>query len=303
MIKSLTVTNPKGESLKLDLMRPGLSGLAVKSIDGLGPPQASIKTSEIATMDGVLYVGSRLEIRNIVISLIMMEQPSVEVNRLKTYRYFPVMKSVEIVVETDDKTVKINGYVESNEPEIFAEQEETKISIICPDPYFYDVNESVVGFSDVLSLFEFEFENASVSEKLIEMSEIRNDTRSLITYPGDGDTGLLIKIQMYAPVTKIEMYNSFTGGSMKIDASKLPSTLGSTFRVNDVLEISTKRGDKSVTLVRSGNRSNAITCLTRNAEWFQLTAGDNIFSYAIDDGDNDSNVSITFAFDIAYEGV
>lgn len=54
MIKSLTVTNPKGESLKLELTRPGLSGLAVKSIDGLGPPQASINTSEIATMDGEL---------------------------------------------------------------------------------------------------------------------------------------------------------------------------------------------------------------------------------------------------------
>lgn len=303
MIKSLTVTNPKGESLKIELLRPELSGLIIKSIDGLGPPTASISSSEIATMDGALYVGSRLEIRNIVITFLMGENPSVEVNRLKTYQYFPTKRPITLQIETDTKTAQIKGYVESNEPEIFSEQEETKISIVCLDPYFYDADKTIVNFSDVIPKFEFAFENPSLTENKIEMSEIRVDMRSLIVYPGDGDTGLIITIQMYADVAKFDMYNTFTNGSMKFVGSKLPSSLGTTFKKGDILEISTKKGDKYVTLIRSGVRNNAITCLQRNPEWFQLTPGDNIFSYAADDGDNDENVSVTFNYYVAYEGV
>lgn len=411
MIKSLTVTNPKGESLKIELLRPELSGLIIKSIDGLGPPTASISSSEIATMDGALYVGSRLETRNIVITFLMGENPSVEVNRLKTYQYFPTKRPITLQIETDTKTAQIQGYVESNEPEIFSEQEETKISIVCLDPYFYDADKTIINFSDVIPKFEFAFENnnltstsgykyvvndvknaqynetfllpetsigfttgsgdhydsisvvlqgaaviviqygatevagievglsgnleytnesdrtitfdtAPTGELLawlnrwatnqtvvtagadkIEMSEIRVDMRSLIVYPGDGDTGLLITIQMYADVAKFDMYNTFTNGSMKFVGSKLPSSLGTTFKKGDILEISTKKGDKYVTLIRSGVRNNAITCLQRNPEWFQLTPGDNIFSYDADDGDNDENVSVTFTYYVAYEGV
>ena len=69
MIQSLIVTNPKGEELTLDLFRPELSGLYIKSIDGLGPPSASINTQDVATIDGALYVGSRLETRNLTIEL------------------------------------------------------------------------------------------------------------------------------------------------------------------------------------------------------------------------------------------
>ena len=54
MIQSLIVTNPKGEELTLDLFRPELSGLYIKSIDGLGPPSASINTQDVATIDGAL---------------------------------------------------------------------------------------------------------------------------------------------------------------------------------------------------------------------------------------------------------
>lgn len=37
MIKSVTVVNHLGESLKLDLASPEKSGFIVKSIEGLGP--------------------------------------------------------------------------------------------------------------------------------------------------------------------------------------------------------------------------------------------------------------------------
>lgn len=303
MIKSLIVTNPKGEELTLELSRPELSGLYIKSIDGLGPPTASINTQDIATIDGALYVGSRLETRNIVIELGMLDVPSVEENRLKTYKYFQTKRPVSIVVITDNRKVKIEGYVESNEPEIFSDMETTKISVICPDPYFYDIEPTTKNFSETDPLFEFEFSNESLTENLLIMSEIRVDTRSLIVYPGDGDTGVKIQIKMLADVSTFVMYDVVSQKSMKFTGSKMPSGLGTTFKKNDIIEINTVKGNKYVSLVRGGISSNIISALDRKAEWFQLSPGDNIFAYAADDGTNDEKVVVTFIYNVAHEGV
>ena len=303
MIKSLIVTNPKGEELTLELSRPELSGLYIKSIDGLGPPSASINTQDIATIDGALYIGSRLETRNIVIELGMLDVPSVEENRLKTYKYFQTKRPVSIVVITDNRKVKIEGYVESNEPEIFSDMETTKISVICPDPYFYDIEPTTKNFSETDPLFEFEFSNESLTENLLIMSEIRVDTRSLIVYPGDGDTGVKIQIKMLADVSTFVMYDVVSQKSMKFTGSKMPSGLGTTFKKNDIIEINTVKGNKYVSLVRGGISSNIISALDRKAEWFQLSPGDNIFAYAADDGTNDEKVVVTFIYNVAHEGV
>lgn len=303
MIKSLIVTNPKGEELTLELSRPELSGLYIKSIDGLGPPSASINTQDIATIDGALYVGSRLETRNIVIELGMLDIPSVEENRLKTYKYFQTKRPVSIVVITDNRKVKIEGYVESNEPEIFSDMETTKISVICPDPYFYDIEPTTKNFSETDPLFEFEFSNESLTENLLIMSEIRVDTRSLIVYPGDGDTGVKIQIKMLADVSTFVMYDVVSQKSMKFTGSKMPSGLGTTFKKNDIIEINTVKGNKYVSLIRGGISSNIISALDRKAEWFQLSPGDNIFAYAADDGTNDEKVVVTFIYNVAHEGV
>lgn len=303
MIQSLIVTNPKGEELTLDLLRPELSGLYIKSIDGLGPPSASINTQDVATIDGALYVGSRLETRNLVIELGMMDKPSVEENRLKSYRFFPTKRAVSIVVITDNNKVKIEGYVESNEPDIFSEEESTKISILCPDPYFYDIEPTQKNFSETTPLFEFEFSNESVTENLLIMSEIRTDTRSLIIYPGDGDTGINIQIKMLADVSVFEMYDVFTQGAMKLYGNKMPSSLGTTFKKNDIIEINTVKGNKYVNLIRGGISTNIISALDKKATWFQLSPGDNIFAYAADNGTNDEKVVVTFVYNVAHEGV
>lgn len=303
MIQSLIVTNPKGEELTLDLLRPELSGLYIKSIDGLGPPSASINTQDVATIDGALYVGSRLETRNLVIELGMMDKPSVEENRLKSYRFFPTKRAVSIVVITDNNKVKIEGYVESNEPDIFSEEESTKISILCPDPYFYDIEPTQKNFSETTPLFEFEFSNESVTENLLIMSEIRTDTRSLIVYPGDGDTGINIQIKMLADVSVFEIYDVFTQGVMKLYGNKMPSSLGTTFKKNDIIEINTVKGNKYVNLIRGGISTNIISALDKKATWFQLSPGDNIFAYAADNGTNDEKVVVTFVYNVAHEGV
>lgn len=61
MIKSVTVVNHLGESLKLDLASPEKSGFIVKSIEGLGPVKATVNTAKMSTTDGALYFDERVQ--------------------------------------------------------------------------------------------------------------------------------------------------------------------------------------------------------------------------------------------------
>lgn len=161
MIKAVTVTNHNSESIRLELTRPELSGLAIRSIDGLGPPNATIFNNTLTTKDGSFYSGARCENRQITLQLIMWETDklSIEDCRLLTYRYFPIKREVTLRFETDNRTLEIKGYVESNEPSIFSQQEEATISILCTDPWFYDAGQQEEFFTGVTSFFEFPFSN------------------------------------------------------------------------------------------------------------------------------------------------
>lgn len=61
MIKSVTVINRLGESLKLDLASPEKSGFIVKSIEGLGHVKATVNTTKMSTTDGALYFDERVQ--------------------------------------------------------------------------------------------------------------------------------------------------------------------------------------------------------------------------------------------------
>lgn len=145
MIKSVTVTNYLGDSVKLELMRPEKSGFIVKSINGLGPSNASINTTEVSTNDGALFNSARLSKRNIVFKLLFMntDTETIEDIRQKTYKYFPMKKGVTLLIETDNRLVSTTGYVETNEPNIFDSKEGSTISIVCPDPFFYSAGKMV----------------------------------------------------------------------------------------------------------------------------------------------------------------
>lgn len=186
MLYSVTITNPKGEALELELSNPEKSGLAVAGIEGLGPPKATINGQEMATVDGMLYSGARVDSRNIVLTLVMYARDerssygplTIEESRHLTYRYFPLKKKITMTFRNDSGVYYIDGYVESNEPPLFSSEEYTQISVICPYPYFSKIGEETTVFSGIQPLFEFPFwsnissdggsENASVALTKIE---------------------------------------------------------------------------------------------------------------------------------------
>lgn len=302
MIKSVTVTNYLGESIDIILSEENPDhGLIIIGMDGIGAPDADINTTSMATTDGSLYNSSRANQRNIVMRFMFTFSPQIEDARQRTYKYFPIKKEVELLVKTDNRELKIKGYVEQNEPEVFSQQETNQISIICPDPFFYSARENTTIFSGVEPMFEFVYSNESLTEMLTVFGEIRNQSERTVHYEGDADVGVTITIHALGDVGNITIYNVRTRESMAINVDKIAALTGSRFGVGDDIIITTNRGEKGVQLMRSGHYTNILNCLDRKSDWFRLTKGDNIFAYVADYGSE--NLQFTIDNKILYEGV
>lgn len=304
MIKEVTITNYLGESLSLELSNPWKNGIAVKEIDGLGPVKANINMTTISSGDGSRYNSARVGTRNIVFKLILLGSPSVEDARQKTYKYFPVKKPVSLVFETENRIGKISGYVESNEPNIFSQQEETQISVVCENPYFVSIKggeTSVVTFFGTEPMFEFPFSNESLTDPLIEFGNIKLRQEEVVYYDGDSNVGIIIHMHALGEVRQITIYNTGTRESMKLDTDKLKTITGKGIIAGDEVTISTVKGDKYITLLRDGIVTNILNALGRDTDWFQLSKGDNRFAYTCDYGAEDLGFKIEFK--TLYEGI
>lgn len=307
MIYSFTITNYLGDTIKLTLREPALSGFLIKSVTGLGPVKANINTTEVATNDGSKFNSARLTQRNIVFQLVfvdMLKGESIEDIRQKSYKYFPTKKNVDIIIETDNRYVKTTGYVESNEPNIFSSQEGAQISIICPDPYFYtagDNGDIVTEFYSIAPMFEFPFSNESLTDPMIVFSEIQSRAAGVITYYGDTEIGMVIRIHALGEATNIAIYNTDTREVMRIDTDKIKKITGKGLVVSDDIIINTAKGNKSITLLREGVSYNILNCLGKNPDWFTLTKGDNVFAFTAETGI--TNLQFRVENKIIYEGV
>lgn len=307
MIYSIVVTNYLGDRIKLELGKPDVSGFLIKSITGLGPAKANVNTTEVSTNDGSLFNSARLSQRNIVLDMVFINTvygESIEDLRQKSYKYFPLKKSVELTIETDNRYVKTTGYVESNEPNIFSSQEGTQISIICPDPYFYSAGEdgnNVTNFYSIDPMFEFPFSNESLDEPLLVFGEIQIKTEGAITYHGDSEIGVMIYIHAIGPATNINIYNTETREVMRINTEKISLLTGKGIVASDDIVINTAKGEKSITLIREGVSYNILNCLDKNTDWFTLAKGDNIFAFTADSGV--TNLQLRVENKVIYEGV
>lgn len=301
MIKSITVTNYLGDSLKLELARPDRSGLAITSITGLGPGKANINTTELSTTDGGLYNSARVPVRNIVISLRYLWHNTIEEARHLSYKYFPLKSKIQLAIETDERLSEIEGYVESNDPTIFSNAEGTDISIICPNPYFYSAEKVTTVFSGIEPMFEFPFSNESLRTPMLEMGSIENATDKVIIYEGDAETGVVITIHAIGEATGIAIFNIGTREVMRLNTDKLEAFTGSGIIAGDDIVISTIPGDKYIRLHRNGEEVNILNCLDRDSDWFKLSRGDNVFTYTAETGS--TNLQFSIENNVVYEGI
>ena len=324
MIKSMTVTNYLGESLKIVLRddEPA-SGLLISKIEGLGPAKATINKTDLATTDGSLFNSSKLTERNIVITFLLersfpeptdnLEQThNIENTRQRTYKYFPSKRQVTLSFETDNRNARVVGWVESNEPDIFSKEESQVISIICPDPYFYSnergYSPHVVEFSGLNDEFDFPFSNESLDDNLLIFGSISPVVTKSFAYSGDQETGIKMILHFIGNVnTNIRIDKRVPNNpntilsSFLLDVEKFTALMETGFLNGDSIVVDTTMGNKRITLERDGKRYNVLNAVSRDSDWFQLDKGTNTF-YMTAFGNEQS---LTFRIEnyVLYEGI
>jgi hypothetical protein len=159
VLTKMEVYNPIADAPQLPLggFGPNNDPIQVLNIDGLGPVKASITTTPLATRRGELYQGGTTGVRNIVLTLGLnpdfVEYPSMATLRQILYRYLMPEQKTKLRFYSDEiPPVEIEGYVESFDPNIFSEDPQVVISIICPDPDF--VSEATILTGTVTELLE-----------------------------------------------------------------------------------------------------------------------------------------------------
>lgn len=266
------------------------SDYQVVDIEGLNPPKANIYTNAVASIDGEKFKSSKLEMRNIVLTLKI--NGDIEANRLHLYNYFATGKWCKIYYSNETRNVFIEGYCETIECPLFTMNQQMQISIVCPDPYFKSMLEIYADISKVFSNFEFPFD---IAEEGIEFSVADMNRVTTILNNGESDTGLLITITALEHILNagITIYDVDTTDFMKLWLS---------VDAGDVIIINTNKGSKSVKRIRNGVESNIVNNLDGNSTWLQLKTGINKFTYTTQN-ENDDLLKIELKSNLLYEGV
>ena len=287
MIKKVTVYQKQDQSdaFTMVLTSPtnvsNATGFVIDKIDGLGPVEADINTTEMV-VDGDLFNSARVGKRNIVMDLVFYSETGtgIEEVRQKSYKLFPMKKLVYVKVETDYRELLTKGYVEKNEPEIFSDKSATQVSLICPDPKWYEFlnQETTLDIND-----EVEIEYSG---------EVEVGGTLTLTI----DSAVTAPVSLGIPAFTISFANP-DGSAQSID---IYTPIGG-FEAGDVLTICTLSGQKSCIWTDTADADrNALNLLNQNPDWFVLKPGINTVRVT---DPNSALASAEFVNPVCYEGV
>lgn len=278
----LSVQNEYGDTLELT----NNTNYSITSITGLNPPSATINTSTITNFDGARFNSSRVNMRNIVITL--NPECPVEANRIALYKYFKTKHWVRIFYKNGLRDVYIDGYIETFECDQFTQKQQAQISILCPQPFFIALEDGTTTPLNIIPLFEAPF---SLPTEGMAFSEyIENEPIEFVN-EGDVTSGMLFNFTFPSNTVELTLRDCMTGQSFVVEYEFLPY---------DVLEINTNKGEKSITLTRDGKKIELINYVTVESEWLQSHLGLNRITASTVAG-IDFSVSVNWL--TLYEGV
>lgn len=310
MIEYVEVTNEAGDILHLPLNNFMETGMLITNMEGIGTVRSNISMANYADSDEKKLSSNILEARNITITLRFFNTSTKTVEQIRDecYYYFSPKKTITLTIKTDLRHVSIRGFVESNEPSIFSQEEETQVSLLCEDPLFYDVANADVtvdeyDFNAVRSEFEFPFDNNSLIERLIELGEINHRPINAITYLGEYDTGFTIKLHFKGICINPVIFSNRQDGIFRLLTSKLTNIIPNEtqFRKGDLVTINTRSGSKSIVLLRDGKEYNILHILESAAVWPILKTGSNEF--IIDAVNGFEFIEVLYEYKTGYLGV
>lgn len=266
MFYTLTLENETGQ--QIDLSHTA-NRFMFSKIEGLNPPAGTISTSSYAGMDGSYLNNAFIEKRNIVIPF-EMRGWGIEKRRHELYKVVKPSRYIKIYYSTKNISVYAEGIVETCEMENFEMLTKGQISIVCPDIYWYSTETQIAEYSRITGAFHFIFPD---NDEPFPIGKY--NTQNIMTIVNDGDeVGFTLEISG-GPAKNPTIYNAATDEYMQITGE---------LKDGDVITITTKTGNKTVTLEREGVVSNIINRLVSGSTWLTLRTGENKFYVRASEG-------------------
>lgn len=187
---TLKIQNSRRELYELTHNR---SQYTVLEVSGLTLPQCNVHTSSSGLTDGEEYNSSHLNRRNLVITVAL--EGDIDTSRQQLYRMFPLHSPVTVFYQTGGRDVQITGYPEIVDGSLFSARETMQISIICPNPFWQDMNGISAEFRHETVGFSFPF---TVSAEGNVISGIWRNPEKIVINNGDCTTGFTAAVSIDA---------------------------------------------------------------------------------------------------------
>lgn len=264
----ILLTSAAGQTLTIGRYPP----ILLTSMEGAEGYQASINAETNAQMDGSSYVGSRVQARNILINLLIVQDT--EANRHRLQRLLPPHEEGTLTC-VGETSRQIRYRVESlTFPHTTARRKTAALSLLCPNPFFQDTEEfssNIAGKRALLTLpFCIPPGGTVFSRRLF-------DPEEPLLNPGDKEAGLIIEFVANGPVRNPRIDNLTTGQYLRVVTS---------LAQGDRLVINTCAGSKRIEL----NGENINHRIDRGSDFFSLLPGENLLRYSSEEGYEDLDV-------------
>ncbi len=186
-------------------------------------------------------------------------------------------KNIRLDIKSPLDMYRITGVVGKTTIDVHSYPMTFALPIICPDPYFYSVDETEIQLMGTDGLFEFLPEGTVLNDIIYGDSE----GTGVYTAENSGDIAVgfdftaVFNIQCKNPA----LYNATTGQHIRINT---------TFDDGDVLDICTRDNNKTVFITNSSGKINGLKYMSVDSAMFQLVPGENILKFDIPNADRNA---------------
>lgn len=280
----ITCTNKDGVSVTFG--ERAMTPFLLIDVAGIYEVANNVTISENTMSDGGTYQGSVAKIRNIVLTV--KDEKNHVYNRNLMRALFKSGEAGELVFHEDENDLKIEYLVETmNSTGEFGPRTYT-VSLLCPDPFFYALEDITVYMAAWFSSFTFPHNFIVSGEELgyrssSRLQQITNENAA------DG-IGMDIQIKANGTVTNPTITHVERNESITVGTSTKPLEM----EAGDVLRITTSDNDKHVYLTHESVTEEINEYLTEESVFIQLMRGSNSIGYDADVGVDNMVVQITY---------
>lgn len=259
----------------------------ITSTDGLYDVKGDVSTVSSAYGIGESYTGTSVKKRNIVINGIIVD--NFAKRRETLYNIFPLDTKGTLYYYEDDIERKIEYIVEDVDVSEKGVPRTFTISLICPYPYFKDIEESEASMSTWTPRFCFPM--ISEQDEGIEFATKNVTTMGTITNNTNIEFGVTIKFIANGKVVNPYLINVNTQEQIAIDPIEMEA--------GDQIIITTHRNNKHIFYIPSAtNEAEDINYKMKyRSKFLQMHSGDNTLRAGAEEGEESLETKVFYSIE------